>query len=83
MADHLPPFVEEEGESGAEATVESPPRDREAENTERERAPDIPVGERQVNISLLCAALQSKGQCPWPAVIPCQICQLVAVSDLQ
>lgn len=83
MADQRPPFVEEEGERIAGATVESPPRDREAENTEQEQAPENPVEEQQVCVSLLCAALESHGQCTWPAVIPCQICQLVAVSDLQ
>jgi hypothetical protein len=69
----------EEGESSVGATVGSTQIDEEAENTEQ--APDTPAEEQQANFNLLCAACTSWGQCLEPAVISCQICQLVAVSE--
>jgi hypothetical protein len=84
MTGHRVPSVEE-GESSAGATVESPQRDREEENTEQkqEQAPKIPTVKQRAKFGLLCAAQNSGGQCLNPAVIPCQICQLVAVRDPQ
>lgn len=76
------PSVEEEGESSAGATVGSTQRDRE-EETAQEHAPEISIEERRAKFGLRCAAQISEGQCSNPAVIPCQICQLVAVSDQQ
>lgn len=75
--------IVEEGGSSVGATVESPQRDREEEHTEQERAPEILIEKQRANFGLLCAAHNSEGQCLNPAVIPCQICQLVAVSDPQ
>ncbi|UKZ68466.1 uncharacterized protein TrAtP1_009501 [Trichoderma atroviride] len=69
---------EEEDGSSAAATVESPQRAQEEEHTEQQYVPEIPIEAQRANFGLLCAAHNPGGQCVNPAVIPCQICQLVA-----
>ncbi|KAL6890859.1 hypothetical protein GGI43DRAFT_425328 [Trichoderma evansii] len=75
MADYHPPSVEED-QSSLETPICTPQSDEEAKNTEH--APDVTAEEQRAKFSLLCAAHHSWGKCSIPAVIPCQICHLVA-----
>lgn len=79
MADHRAPSVEEDIQSSVGTLVESLQSDREAEKTEQ--ATDLTINGQRPSFGLLCAANHTWGQCLKPAVIPCQICHLVAVGD--
>ncbi|KAL7917903.1 hypothetical protein ACQKWADRAFT_305654 [Trichoderma austrokoningii] len=58
--------------------VEYLQRDQKAENTEQEPGLSTEEQRSRFGLGLRCAALTPQGQCNEPAIIPCQICQLVA-----